>query len=807
VRAVIWRVEQYGSPFRALQPFDARHSAVFFGRDRKVQRAIDELLRASRRPSGRPFLLVVGPSGAGKSSLVRAGVIPRLTRLGVVAEIDVWRTAVMHPEGGATVFEALAGALFVSETSDTGGFGPALPELKDGPYKTPGALAALLEAAPEDAVAPILAALEGVAAAERERGGFGRPLRTQLLLLVDQLEEIFASGVAEAQRIGFAKLLMALTATGQVWVVATLRDDLYPRMISQPFLAIQDLGGQYILASPSDAELSEILEKSAIAAGLVYQRDETTGESLDERLLRDATGADTLPLLEFSLEELFERRHPIAPDLGSALLTWAAYRDIGGLDGAINQVAETAIAPLLSERGQDEIDGALRRLLRRLAKPVRDGPAVIVGQSALTRRTAPLDEAAVDELSGRLIETLMRARLLVSGGDLPGGSLRLAHERVLTSWHRAHKAAAAQQKFYRVSYDVEHQRGRWLGAERRRDLLLPGGTQLDDAEWMVRSYGSEVPEDARAYIAASGRRARLRQRLTTASAVIFFGVGVLAWTLYLVADKALHRAQTNYAAAKNTADALISFIPKAIRMEGIGTQTVDGVFDQVNLLLTKLENTVREDPGPVMRLAGRITAAFRLPGEASGGDIADLRRSRSRMLYEFAETYHQSLRDDKKALAMAEESFRRRKADGDGSPARIVELAESQQQIGDLRRRIIEEGRRPWDYTPARKAYGAALQLWHSLFDRATTHDRQWSEWGVGLSRTLTRMGDLERFAGPIATPRTHSRRYRLGIQRMPPDCAGRAHFARAGASSPTPSADLGSANQADHSAWTDRTA
>src|SRR5262249_12775606 len=75
-----WLIDRAGSPFRGLESFDFRHSRVFFGRDRKVRQAIDELLRADKREAGRRFLLVVGPSGSGKSSLVRAGVIPRLIR-------------------------------------------------------------------------------------------------------------------------------------------------------------------------------------------------------------------------------------------------------------------------------------------------------------------------------------------------------------------------------------------------------------------------------------------------------------------------------------------------------------------------------------------------------------------------------------------------------------------------------------------------------------------------------------------------------------------------------------------------------
>jgi eukaryotic-like serine/threonine-protein kinase len=97
-----WRIDRDGSPFRGLKAFDARQSRVYFGRDRKVGRAVEELVRAPQRERGRPFLLVVGPSGSGKSSLVRAGVVPRFTAAGIVPEVDQWRIAVMRPNEGAT---------------------------------------------------------------------------------------------------------------------------------------------------------------------------------------------------------------------------------------------------------------------------------------------------------------------------------------------------------------------------------------------------------------------------------------------------------------------------------------------------------------------------------------------------------------------------------------------------------------------------------------------------------------------------------------------------------------------------------
>ena len=78
-----------GNPYRGLQPFEAEHRALFFGRQRE-QREVLERLRSE------PFLLVTGDSGVGKSSLCLAGVLPRLGD-GALEDGRRWRGARLIP--------------------------------------------------------------------------------------------------------------------------------------------------------------------------------------------------------------------------------------------------------------------------------------------------------------------------------------------------------------------------------------------------------------------------------------------------------------------------------------------------------------------------------------------------------------------------------------------------------------------------------------------------------------------------------------------------------------------------------------
>jgi WD40 repeat protein len=525
-RSLTWPAEIKGSPFRGLAAFGAKHAPVFFGRSRDITKVIDRLKDAAEK--GCPFLLVDGASGAGKSSLVRAGLVPRLTAAGVVPSVDIWRVAVMRPaEIVGDPFAALARALLVAESDlpeAEQGRPPALPELSASDFPRADDLAALLAHADASAPKPILSTFSAIEQTAREKEGYGRAVKVALLLVVDQLDELFGADIGNDIRARFAQLLGLLARSGRVWVIATLRADLFDHFLSQKDLKqLKDDGSSYDLAPPDAAALAEIVRAPAAAAGLVYESDTKTGERLDERLLADAERADLLPLLQFTLNQLFEARE--RRDHGGQL-TFAAYRALGGLEGAVEKEAEAAFARL----GATE-QARLPRLLRELVAPAGDA-TMTAARAAFDIRPVPLADAAYDEASARLVQALIDARILLSSGEGGQATVRLAHARVLDSWQRASKIVADNADFYRIRAEVEEQRRRWDAAGRRRDLLIGRGRPLAEAESIVRNFSGELPTATREFVRRSGRRARLMQTLTAAAAVIFAavaGVAVYEW--------------------------------------------------------------------------------------------------------------------------------------------------------------------------------------------------------------------------------------------------------------------------------------
>jgi hypothetical protein len=487
-RAVVWPIATKGSPFRGLAAFAAKHAPVFFGRGRDTTKAVDALKDAANRDT--PFLLVVGPSGSGKSSLALAGISPRLTTPGVVPTVDIWRVATMRPgEAPGDPVRALAERLF-DGPDDIGeaeiGRPIALPELTLSDFETPAALAGLLSHADDTSVRPIVSALERVGQEERDSGGYDRPLRADLLLVVDQLDDLFAGDLPEDARRSFIDILSRLVATGRVWVVATLRANLYEDYLKLPeLLALKSSGAAYDLTPPGPAALADIVHEPATAAGLVYESDPETGQRLDERLLREADRPDMLPLLQFALAQLFDLRDP---GDGETRLTYAAYESIGGIDGAIDQAAENALRPLGKE-AKDALPKLLRMLVQQEQGNVAVGPG---GDSYRSVSLADLERAPSVK---HLADALVTARILVLSNEASGGAVRVVHQRVLQSWQRAREAVQANADFYRVRSDLRAQLGRWTESGGHTSTLVARGRPLKEARDLVRRFGDELKPD------------------------------------------------------------------------------------------------------------------------------------------------------------------------------------------------------------------------------------------------------------------------------------------------------------------------
>ncbi len=504
--SALWK----GSPYRGLERFDFDHALIYCGRTQAVAEAIDALRRLAER--GTPFLLVAGMSGAGKSSFARAGVLPMLVQPRVIEGDIAWRWATLRPgDVPDAPLESVAAALL----SDG-----ALPELAEGGM-TRAELAAMLGERP-DAALPMLSLALARAASARS----GRPAESaKLVLVVDQLDEIFTqASITEETRNAFANALAALARSGKVWVIATLRSDLFARMAELPsaFSELAHGDGFYELRAPSPAEIGQMIRRPARIAGVTFERRADTDEGLDD-VLRDAAAAQpaSLPLLEFALDEMLKSC------TATKTLTFAAYEALGGLEGALRARAEGTFAALTPAA-----QAALSAVIARLVQVRLDG---VVGQTRAKR-------AALDAIAGgtELVDAFVAARLFVVDRGADGKPVvGVAHEALLREWPRVSGWIEENRAFLNVRARVAAAQALWTAADCSEPNLLPSGRLLQEAEALLGQRSELLSEHERAFVEASLQRAarerRSRQLLWAAAAalvLVIAGGAVAYWDAY-----------------------------------------------------------------------------------------------------------------------------------------------------------------------------------------------------------------------------------------------------------------------------------
>jgi WD40 repeat protein len=505
-----------GSPFRGLRPYEFGDADIFHGRGGLVAEAAERLAAHARE--GTAFLLVAGPSGSGKSSLVKAALVPKLMKPRRVEGVSFLRRALFRPSAnGGDLFLGLAEALTRLE---------ALPELL-APGQAIGGLAAHLR---ESAAAPgfvFAGALGFVTAREREAGRLLDFESVKLVLVIDQLEELFTSAdIPAADKTLFARLLRALAHSGEVWIVATLRDDFWPQFAAVPEL-VELAGGQGRLdiASPSPAEIAEIIRKPTLAAGLDFEAHPLSGLGLDSVLAQDSSAEPgVLPLLSFTLDTLYATDVAAA---GGTRLTFASYEALGGLRGAIAKRAETIVAGL-----PEEARAALPRVLRTLTTQ---------GAKVAVARPAPLAAFADASAPRLVVDALLAGRLLVATNEGGTPMVRLAHEALLTHWDRAREQLITDRRDLETRTLVETQALRWTGADSKaKPALLLRDPDLAGACDLARRWGDELPGEIAGFIALSARAAR---RATVRRWTIAAGVMVCLLALTAASLGALAVAQ------------------------------------------------------------------------------------------------------------------------------------------------------------------------------------------------------------------------------------------------------------------------
>lgn len=257
------------NPYLGLSAFEAEQEKYFCGREEAVKILITHLTNSR-------FIPVIGYSGSGKSSLIKAGLLPQLSR------------------------DRIPGSSHWPVESFTPGKHP-------------------------------LGKLVDILARYRDQN-------QPFVIFIDQFEEVFTLCEDESERRSFIRLIAEeMNDSGRKSrMIIALRGDFLIRCAdySDVLNLINHIPPRtYIVKSLGIEELPEAIEKPAELHGVKFER------GLVSQIAQDVAGQPgALPLLQYALKELW-RVCIEKPELPEPLLTRKGYEEIGGVQGALENRA------------------------------------------------------------------------------------------------------------------------------------------------------------------------------------------------------------------------------------------------------------------------------------------------------------------------------------------------------------------------------------------------------------------------------------------------------------------------------------
>lgn len=448
-------------PYRGLRPFEDHHSALFFGRDMEIRDILEQL-------RGAPLVVVTGPSGIGKSSLCRAGVLPQVAAGGLGSGRH-FLTLTLRP--GVAPLAALREAL----TTRLGE--AALPtEERDQP--------------------------DGLNRALRRWLG----PRRGILLFIDQAEELLTqSPAAEAEAL--LAVLWHLCAPGAVTrVLLAVRDDYLLRLSERA--RQRGFAGGLLPASLPVGPLGVAALRQAIALPALRRGYTFEGEDLFDALVAAGTGVGALPLLQFTLDALWQER-----DTRLRQIPAAALERLGGVSGALSRHADGVIARLAADQQQ-----VAWRLL----------DALVLDEETQQRRDVEELTQVGGPATTEVLDALVTGRLLLVRCEGEAVRYELAHEALLRGWEALALRRASEGPRRAVQRRLLAAASEWARLGRSSDLLW-SEPQLAEAKALGISVSGALDPNEVDFLTCS--QARERRQRWRRRAILLGGPALLGMVL------------------------------------------------------------------------------------------------------------------------------------------------------------------------------------------------------------------------------------------------------------------------------------
>ena len=361
-----------------------------------------------------------------------------------------------------------------------------------------------------------------------------RRRQRRTLVVIDQFEELFTLSPVDVQA-SFARMLGRLVLEADVRVIVSLRDDFLIHCQAHDALlpAFADVTPLGLLGVSS---MRRALVQPALACGYRFE-----DEALVDEMIRDVSRErGALPLLAFAASRLWEKR-----DRERGLLTWEAYKEIGGVGGALAQHAEVTLEGI----GRKRIP-LVRELFRNLVtsqgtRAVRERDellSVFDGKSDTMGTRADAEDVVNALVDARLLNSYVQAGQSGDNQQL----VEIVHESLLFAWPRLVQWHAQEADGAQIRDQLRLAAQLWRERGRSEDLLWSGMTYRDFVVWRER-YPGPLSANESAFAHASEQlflRGRRRRRVATASLMVAVTlISVIMFGLWRQSESSLQRAE------------------------------------------------------------------------------------------------------------------------------------------------------------------------------------------------------------------------------------------------------------------------
>ncbi len=413
----VWRPAplDIASPYPGLTGFDESEAALFFGRGGDIVRCLSEVRRLKRLEASQ-IMVIQAASGAGKSSFLRAGLWPRLKR-----DSDFLPLAILRPATGIITGDHGVGRQLASffAANHEPLKASQIHQMLNGDIETASdALIGLINQATTIAHTILQTARTDA-------------LRPTPVIAVDQAEELFAArDVEESNRfLDIVARVLAPVRPGTrpgaqallsplifLW---TMRADSMDTMLRSTDRKGLKSPHPFLLPPIARDAYRKIIEAPLQIANQTGMKTSIEPLLVDE-LVKGSAGADALPLLAFTLHQLFEESRTGI----QVKLTLQDFDTAGGINGVLSKRLNAA------QGAAGTADNDLRRLIiPHLA--TWDEEARPPAAKRLVAEEEALFKVERSDLKP-FADALVEARLLtrsVGTDDKP--SLEVAHEALL----------------------------------------------------------------------------------------------------------------------------------------------------------------------------------------------------------------------------------------------------------------------------------------------------------------------------------------------------------------------------------------